>query len=165
MLISTTCGCGTSSEPQQLTMKTSPPLSSSPDPSSLLGYGYSKISLPLHHHHHHHSVLRRCISDPYTPPEPNPFHSADASLPQSPDRSQPKTGLGLGLNSSPSPTHLNSSLPPLPPPQPTLRRSVSDLNPSPAKAFSRSSSSNEMSADTDSDTPNSKVYFLHSMCL
>ncbi|XP_061994020.1 uncharacterized protein LOC133711963 [Rosa rugosa] len=143
MLTSTTCG----SEP--ITMKTSPPPSSSsaPDPSSLLGFGYSKISLPLHHPH---PLLRRCISDPYTPPAPpqtNPFLSAGHSPD---DRNPPKT-------SSPFPTHFNSSLPPLPPPQaPTLRRSVSDLNPSPAKTFSRSSSSNEMSVETDSDSPNSK---------
>nr|XP_004297948.2 PREDICTED: mediator of RNA polymerase II transcription subunit 15-like [Fragaria vesca subsp. vesca] len=142
MMTSTTCG----SEP--ISMKRSPP--SPDDPSSLLGFGYSKLTLPLHHHHHHHQpLLRRCISDPYSPPPPpqtNPFLSAG----HSPDLNK--------TTSSPSPTHFNSSLPPLPPPQqpPTLRRSVSDINPSPAQAFSRSSSSNDMSVETDTDTPNSK---------
>ncbi|XP_050374345.1 uncharacterized protein LOC126791893 [Argentina anserina] len=119
-------------------MKRSPP---SPDPSSLLAFGYSKISLPLHPHHHR-PVLRRCISDPYSPPPPpqtDPFHSPDLNKASSP---------------SPSQTHFNSSLPPLPPP--THRRSVSELNPSPAKSFSRSPSFNEMSFETDPDTPNSK---------
>ncbi|KAM5566933.1 proline-rich receptor-like protein kinase PERK9 [Rosa sericea] len=140
----------------------SPPSSHQPNPKKEklspppLFPGFSKITplppLPKSHSGRtrtRNPLLRRCISDPFTPPRldslsappvPNSIHS--------PDNDVVPSSAVTAITSPPSVISTR------PPPRPTHHRTVSDPTSSPAaKSASRASSS---SGDGDDDTPNTK---------
>ncbi|KAF2285567.1 hypothetical protein GH714_005547 [Hevea brasiliensis] len=112
-----------------------------PCTSSLLNFGPAK---PIHTNSL--PVLRRCHSDPYSPPVAGlDTHSGSGTgssanlLPQSP----PESAKTVGATAVATPgSKAAASLPPRPP---MLRRTVSD--PSPNKSFSRSSSCDDVTVD------------------